>query len=314
MTTAIPLAERPLTESLSLSVYEANRRSLPVQDLEDVVIEPLEAPLGARVRGLDGNRPLSARLVRALQKAYEDHHILLYQGQHLSQPAFLAFATWFGAIFRSPADVPVLASRDHGGVPPDVVAVANIEGGYTGNGELTPHADHQWTPQPSASSFLYAREVPSLGGETTWTNLALAWETLPADLKARVRNLRLITYNPFVREGQKRPLYRTPNVAPLGPGFPHPLVVTHPRSGKQLLYISAKTEVELLDVDPVEGAEIVARLREHIIRPELSYRHSWRIGDIVHWDNLATLHARTPFDASERRVLWRISLAGGRPY
>jgi len=302
-----------LTEPVSLSIQEAARVGRPAQDVRDVVIEPTGGALGAHVRGLDASRPITGALALALKRALQEHHILIYHGQSLTQSSYLAFATWFGSVFRPPQDVPVLASEAKG-TPPDVVPVANIEGGYTGNGELTPHSDHQWTPQPSASSLLHALEVPWAGGGTSWYNLAKAYEDLDGDTKLAIQDLRLITYNPFLRGNESRPLYRTPEVEPLGPGFPHPLVITHPESGRKLLYLSTHTEVEVLGVVPAEGRALIEALRDHIQKKKYRYDHSWQVGDIVHWDNLATLHSRQSFDAAERRVLWRVSLAGGRPF
>ncbi|UXY16062.1 TauD/TfdA family dioxygenase [Chitiniphilus purpureus] len=305
----------PLTTPLSLALQQAGRQGHLPQTLADVTITPLYAALGAEVTGLDANRPLSPALVRALKKALDEHHILIFKRQQLSDAALLAFATYFGAVFRPPEDVPVLASAARDGIPPDVVPVANVAGGYTGNGELHPHIDHQWTPLPSAGSLLYALEVPAEGGDTSWYNLNAAYEALDADTKARIDGLQLITYNPFLRgPGQQRPLYRTPDIEPLGPGFAHPLVRTHPSSGKPVLFLSARAEVELVGVAPEAGAALIAQLREHVTQPRFRYQHKWQVGDIVHWDNQATLHARTAFAQNERRVLKRVSLAGSRPF
>lgn len=276
-------------------------------------IEPLEAPLGARVRGLDAKQPLSAQVVLALKRALREHHILIIEQQDLSEEQLKVLATHFGSIFQNPADVPVLAAGP-GGVAPDVVRVSNIDG-YTGTGELSPHADHQWTPYPSAGSLLYALEIPPSGGDTTFYNLSLAYETLDESTKRRIADLKLITYNPFLRaEGSPRPRYRVPGTELISPTFPHPLVRTHPESGKQVLYLGVATEVELVGLSFAEGAELVEQLRAHIHQERFRYTHRWTVGDIVYWDNQAVLHARTAFDPSTRRVMKRVSLAGSRPF
>ncbi|HSC82456.1 MAG TPA: TauD/TfdA family dioxygenase, partial [Pseudomonas sp.] len=97
-------------------------------------------------------------------------------------------------------------------------------------------------------------------------------------------------------------------------GTEHPLVRTHPDSGKRLLYLSVHTEVEIPGYDPTAGAALIARLREHLQNPRYAYSHKWQVGDIVYWDNQATLHARNAFPASQRRRMKRISLAGSRPF
>ena len=94
----------------------------------------------------------------------------------------------------------------------------------------------------------------------------------------------------------------------------HPLVRTHPDSGRRILHLGEKTEVEIVGVEPQYGAALVARLRRHLLQPRFAYTHRWSVGDIVYWDNQATLHARSAFDNGERRLLKRISLSGSRPF
>src|SRR4051812_45183001 len=279
---------------------------------EGSLLQPTGSALGAVVGSLDASKPLSASQVLGLKRGLLDHHILIFKQQDVSEDQFREFARYFGSVFAPPADVPVLASKA-GGATPDIVLVANVEGGYTGNGELTAHSDHHWTPTPSAGSLLYALEVPDQGGDTSFYNMHLAYETLDEATKRRISNLQLITYNPFlVAEGGARPKYRLENQPLISPVFPHPLVRTHPDSGKQILYLDAATEVEVVGLPKREGAELVAHLRAHLEQPRFRYTHHWSVGDIVYWDNQAVLHARTSFEG--RRVLKRISLSGSRPF
>lgn len=288
------------------------------QTLADVTITPTGGALGAVVTGLDAARPLSGELVLALKRALHDHLILIFKGQQLEDEAFLRFASYFGGIFRPPAEVPVLASQAATGLPPDVVPVSNAvgQGDYTGHGELTAHVDHQWTPQPSSGSLLYAIEIPKSGGQTSWYNTVQAYEDLDEATRREIDQLQLITYNPFLRpfDGSPRPLYRYADQPRIGQGFPHPLVRTHPESGRRSLFLSDKTEVEVVGYPDERGARLVERLRAHLARPEYRYEHDWEVGDIVFWDNQTTLHSRRAFDPSERRLLKRVSLAGGRPF
>jgi taurine dioxygenase len=238
--------------------------------------------------------------------------------QRLDDAQFLRLSRYFGDVFQAPADVPVLASDPYGGNTPAIVKVSNVEDGVLGHHELSAHADHHWTPVPSSGSLLYALEVPSVGGDTTWINLAAAFDALDDTTQREIAGLQLITYNPFLRRLQPLatgfPRYRTPDIAPLTPFEAHPLVRTHPDSGRKILYLDEATEVEVVGVDPVYGGALVERLRAHLLQPRFAYTHRWQVGDIVYWDNQATLHARTAFDPAERRVLKRISLSGSRPF
>lgn len=277
-------------------------------------LTPLDAPLGAVVGAIDVSRPLAPEVILELKRGLLDHHILIFKGQDLTEAQLRDFATYFGSVFQPPPEIPVLASPS-GGAAPDVVLVANVEGGYTGNGELSAHSDHHWTPLPSAGSLLYALEVPAEGGDTSFYNMHLAYEALDAATKRRIEGLQLITYNPFLRDReQPRASYRLEKKELISPVFPHPLVRTHPDSGKRILYLDAATEVEVVGLSPREGSELIAELRAHLEQSRFRYTHRWSVGDIVYWDNQAVLHARTAFDPGSRRVLKRVSLAGSRPF
>lgn len=282
-------------------------------------VHDLDAPLGAVVSGLDAREPLNARQALALKAALRERRIIVLRGQHLDDAQFLRLARTFGDVFQPPSDVPVLASDPYGGNTPAIVKVSNVEDGVLGHHELSAHADHHWTPVPSSGSLLYALEVPRVGGDTTWIDLAAAYDALDAATKREIDGLQLITYNPFLRRLKPLasgvfPHYRTPDIEALTPFVAHPLVRTHPDSGRRILYLDEATEVEVVGLDAARGQALVERLRAHLLQARFAYTHRWQAGDIVYWDNQATLHARTAFDATERRVLKRISLAGSRPF
>ncbi len=282
-------------------------------------VHDLDAPLGALVTGIDARLPLRADQVLAIKRALIEHHVVVLPEQRLDDAQFLRLSRCFGDVFRPPADVPVLGSDPYGGNTPAIVKVSNVDDGVLGHHELSAHADHHWTPVPSSGSFLYALEVPKVGGDTTFINLAAAYDALDEATKHGIDGLQLITYNPFLRRLKPLasgglPRYRTPDIEALTPFEAHPLVRTHPDSGRKILYLDEATEVELVGVDPTRGAALIERLRAHLLQPRFAYTHRWQVGDIVYWDNQATLHARTAFDPAERRVLKRISLSGSRPF
>lgn len=282
--------------------------------LTEFKITPLNAPLGAVVTGLDASQLVAPLVILQLKQALRNYHILIFKNQKLTEEQLLNFAFYFGSLFVPPDDIPVLASQP--GVTPVVIPISNVDGGYTGTGELSFHSDHKWTPYPSSGSLLYALEVPTQGGDTYWLNLNLAYETLDDATKERIADLELITYNPFLRDrNAPRSKYRLDKSIPLiSPVFPHPLVRTHPESGKKILYLDYDTEVEVVGLEPQEGAELIEQLRQHLNQPQFYYKHKWSVGDIVYWDNQATLHYREAFDPNQRRVMKRVSLAGSRPF
>ncbi|MEH2365319.1 TauD/TfdA dioxygenase family protein [Nostoc sp.] len=287
---------------------------MPISTLTKVKIRSIDAPLGAIVTDLDASQAIAPEVILQLKEALRDRHILIFKDQKLSDKELLNFSLYFGALFVPSDETPVLASKP--GETPVVIQISNVDGGYAGTGELTFHSDHKWTPTPSSGSLLYALEIPTHGGDTYWLNTNLAYEALDEATKERIADLQLITYNPFLRDrNAPRSLYRLDKTIPLiSPIFPHPLVRTHPESGKKHLYLDAATEVEIVGLEPEEGFKLIEQLRQHLTQPKFYYEHKWSVGDIVYWDNQATLHYRQEFDPNERRVLKRVSLAGSRPF
>ena len=287
---------------------------MPTLTLTNFKITPIDVPLGAVVTGLDASQPVAPEVILQLKQGLRDYHILIFKEQKLSDEQLLDFAFYFGSLYVPPDDIPVLASKP--GVTPVVIPISNVDGGYTGSGEIPFHSDHQWTPYPSSGSLLYALEVPDQGGDTYWLNLNLAYETLDESTKRRIADLKLITYNPFLRnpDAPKTRYRLDQSIPPISPVFPHPLVRTHPDSGKKILSLSLSTEVEIVGIDPHVGAELIEHLRQHLNQPQFYYQHKWSVGDIVYWDNQATLHYRQAFDPNQRRVMKRVSLAGSRPF
>ncbi len=287
---------------------------MPTLTLTNFKITPIDVPLGAVVTGLDASQPVAPEVILQLKQGLRDYHILIFKEQKLSDEQLLDFAFYFGSLYVPPDDIPVLASKP--GVTPVVIPISNVDGGYTGSGEIPFHSDHQWTPYPSSGSLLYALEVPDQGGDTYWLNLNLAYETLDESTKRRIADLKLITYNPFLRnpDAPKTRYRLDQSIPPISPVFPHPLVRTHPDSGKKILSLSLTTEVEIVGIDPHAGAELIEQLRQHLNQPQFYYQHKWSVGDIVYWDNQATLHYRQAFDPNQRRVMKRVSLAGSRPF
>ncbi|MGF2033978.1 MAG: TauD/TfdA dioxygenase family protein [Nostoc sp. CmiVER01] len=287
---------------------------MPTLTLTEVKIRSINAPLGAIVTNLDASQAIAPEVILQLKQALRDRHILIFKDQKLSDEQLLNFSLYFGALFVPSDETSVLASKP--GETPVVIPISNVDGGYTGTGELTFHSDHKWTPTPSSGSLLYALEIPTHGGDTYWLNTNLAYEALDEATKERIADLQLITYNPFLRDrNAPRSLYRLDKTIPLiSPIFPHPLVRTHPESGKKHLYLDAATEVEIVGLEPKEGSKLIEQLRQHLTQPKFYYKHKWSVGDIVYWDNQATLHYRQAFDPNERRVLKRVSLAGSRPF
>lgn len=276
-----------------------------------MTIEPTGGPLGAEVRGVDLARPVPGDVVFAILEAFRRHHVLLFRDQELDDDRQLEIAEWFGPRYVPPADLPVLGDETQ----PPVVAVSNDPGGVLGDGELAAHSDLQYMPVPLLGSILHAKVIPPAGGDTSWSNLHLAHDELDDDLRSQVEGRRAWAFNPYAGRRAIRELagpnqrYVEDEVEP----FFHPLVRTHPDTGRRSLFVSWLTAgIEGLDDDGSRA--LLRRLITHVDQDRFYWTHSWAPGDVVVWDNRCTNHKRTSFDPAHRRVLHRVQIAGTRPF
>ena len=277
-------------------------------------IRPLSPALGAEIRGLDLTREIDDAAFAIIEQAWRDHLVLLFRAQNLSEDDQVRFARRFGALQSRPRPA---AMRAEGGEVrhPEIMLVSNIrkDGKLIGSlpdGEMQFHSDMCYIATPAKGTFLYAIEIPSVGGDTLFLNTYKAYETLPADIKARIdghRALNVFLYGSTSREGNKPDFSVHPNHV-------HPMVRTHPDTGRKALFINRLMTWSIEGMDEAESAALLGRLFDHMERPDFIYGHKWRVGDLLLWDNRCTLHARTDFSDQERRLLRRVVIQGDKPY
>jgi taurine dioxygenase len=163
---------------------------------------------------------------------------------------------------------------------------------------------------PPKASILYALEVPASGGNTYFCNMYQAYESLPADLIQRIEGLELKhdgTFNSggYVRQGV------TPSENPVtSPGTFHPLVCTHPETGRRMLYLGRRRNAYIGGLSLADSESLLDELWSYATREDLAWHNEWRVGDLVLWDNRCTMHRRDPFDAGSRRVMHRTQIKG----
>ncbi|MGH9324710.1 MAG: TauD/TfdA dioxygenase family protein [Vicinamibacteria bacterium] len=262
-------------------------------------IFPTGGALGAEVKGVDVSRPLDDATVRALQRAALDHLLLLFRDQKLSDEGQVRFSRYFG----DPR--PHVREQSEREVQ-EIFVVSNVvvDGkpiGALGYGELTFHSDLSYLQRPGSFSIVYAVEVPASGGDTQWANAYTAYDALPEALRDRVLPLTAIH-----RHGEEK---QNPEVP-----ASHPVVRTHPGTGRRALFVSPQFTRRIEGVSEEESAALLEALFTHLARPQFVWTHKWRAGDLVLWDNRCTLHRREPFDERERRILKRTQMFGEVPY
>ena len=284
-------------------------------------ISPFDGPIGAEVSGIDLARPVAAADQKVLEDAWNAHAVLVFRGQTLEPADLVRFSRGFGAL-----EIHVLDQYLHADHP-EILVVSNIQE----NGEPIGiydagrywHSDLSYLAEPSRGSVLYAIEIPEEGGETLgntlWAHAGAAYEALDDGLKARLDGLEAAfdlgkRFQKLVDDGDAdaamtdEQIKKTPEVV-------HPVIRTHPVTGRKSIFVNIGHTTHILGLPADESQAILEELWAHCIRPEFVYRHKWREGDVVMWDNVPTQHlAICDYALPQRRLLHLTTLSGDRPY
>jgi taurine dioxygenase len=266
---------------------------------------------GIAAEGLDLNAPIDEATREALRNALLDKLVLCIRDQRLTPRSYLAAMQGFGTPqFKKQV-------TQHKDVP-EINILSPQERDVLGDGKRLVngawwHTDDSFMAVPCSLTMLYGVEVPSSGGDTQFTNMYLAYETLPEETKRRIAGLKVIhTYAP---SRQRNPVatMRPEDMAKMPP-IEHPMVRTHPETGRKALYLNPNRMEQVAGMDRAESDRLLDDLIEHAIQPEFQYRHKWRQGDIVIWDNRCLMHKANPdYPAGEQRTMHRIVVEGTRP-
>jgi alpha-ketoglutarate-dependent taurine dioxygenase len=272
---------------------------------------PTGAVLGAEVRAGD-LRTLDDIAFAKVLEAWHEHSVVLFRDQALTDHDLIAFSRRFGDLDWAP--IQENGRRFVEGMP-EIYIVSNVKVngeaiGSLGDGEAVWHTDMSYLEVPPKASMLYAVEIPPWGGNTSFCCMYSIYEALPAALKARIEGLKIKhdgTYNSggYVRQGVM------PTDEPrTSPGAIHPLVCTHPDTGRRMLYLGRRRNAYIAGLELAESEALLDELWSYVARPEFSWEHVWRVGDLVLWDNRCTMHRRDAFDPSARRIMHRTQIKG----
>lgn len=277
-------------------------------------ITPSGRALAADVSGLDLSQPLNAATVAALQAAWDTHLVLRFRGQsHLSVQDHIRFSAYFGPLDKRP-QAAVQWHESTAELPLEVAVISNLkqEGkpiGALGDGEAVWHADMTYKPVPPKAALLLGREVPPSGGDTHFANMYEAYDTLPADLRAQIEDLQCVHDASRNSAGQLR-LGFVDNTDPrLTVGAVHPLVRTHPDTGRKCLYLGRRRNAYVQGLSLEDSEALLDTLWAHATQSHLTWSQQWQAGDLVMWDNRVTLHRRDAFDPNSRRYMHRTQVS-----
>jgi taurine dioxygenase len=284
-------------------------------------IHPLNAALGAEVIDLDLNEPLTTDDFAQIEDAFHEYCVLVFREQRLTPEAHIAFTRRFGEL-----DINVRARYNKPGYP-EIFVVSNV---LDANGNAIGvqdagrywHSDVCYWRAPSRCSALYAIEIPEkdgvVYGDTEFANMIAACQALPGDVRARIDgkaavNSYAYTYERKVREFNRTPVAKEGREAP--PDVEHPVIRTHPVTGRKCLFVNEGYSTRIVGLDERDSRATLDFLFRHLVEPRFVYRHRWRLGDLLLWDNCATQHKATfDYQLPLRRYMERTTVKGTVPF
>lgn len=283
----------------------------PTQGVTPLSVTPLSGVGGAEVHGLDLSTDLDAAVVDQIRRAFVDHHVLVFRDQQLTPDRQMAFGRYFGELDTHPF---VVANAEHPYVldivtEPDDRFGSNFGGGW--------HSDLTFLEEPDLGSVLYAIELPSAGGDTLFANQHAAYDGLSDTMKAMIDPL-VAVHTPSMQYGAGGLSTQTRSMATKGSDraagtTEHPVVRTHPESGKKGLFINRAFTASIKGLKRTESAAMLEFLHQHATNERFTCRVKWQPGTLTMWDNRSVQHFALHDYAGERRYMRRITIKGDRP-
>ena len=277
-----------------------------------IEIVPISEALGAEVRGVDLS-DVDAAALKTIRAAWLKHLVLLFRNQTLTDDQLADFSRNFGELDLAP---PMETSQ--GPMHPEILVISNVKEsgkaiGTLGDGEAIWHSDMNYMEAPPTGSLLYSLEIPPIGGDTGFCNMYKALETLPKGLRSRIDGLSIkhdssTNSGGYLRQGSK-PVSDVRDC----PGAVHPMVCTHPETGRKALFIGRRRYAYIMGLPVEESEKLLDEIWAHACKKEFTWHHQWRVGDVLMWDNRCTMHRRDAFDPATRRLMHRTQIKGSKP-
>jgi alpha-ketoglutarate-dependent taurine dioxygenase len=289
-----------------------------------IAVRKCEAALGAEIV-FDLSQPIDEPTFAEIERLFHDNVVVFFRHQRLTEEQHIGFSRRFGEL-----EIHIVKKYLLPGYP-EILLISNIrdeKGEHIGLADagFTWHSDTSYRRFPSRCSLLYAKEVPHDAGgdplgDTVFANCIAAYEALPERMKRRLHGLKAIhRYSSRRRiDNSPRPKLTAAQLAET-PDIAHPVVRTHPYTGRKALYITAGECVGIVSesggsMPEDEALDLIAELDAHCVRPEFCYRHSWRVGDLVMWDNASAMHlAICDYALPQRRLMHRTTVIGSQPF
>ena len=276
--------------------------------MSSLTVEPIAGALGAEIGDVDLMGDVDDATVAAIRRAWLEYGVVFFRGQTLPEARFLAFARQFGEVIE------YLFVKGLDGFP-EIIPVIKLEHERVNFGGIW-HSDTSYLETPPMGTMLIAREVPPCGGDTLFANMYLAYETLSEGMRGLLDGLVAVNSSAKADVTRTREDRLRANARPDAKteyAAEHPVVRTHPETGRKALYVNVGHTIRFRDMTEAESAPILSYLFAHQVRPEFTCRFRWRPGSIAFWDNRCTQHNPVNDYHGYRRVMHRVTLAGDRP-
>ena len=276
-----------------------------------VNISKLSEHIGAEVAGIDLSQPLEPAIRNELNQAFVIHSVLALRGQQLEPHQMVAAVQNFGDIFRQHNTR--FALKDC----PQIHYISNQDR-YADGKRYIPgegyHTDHSNDARPPKATVLHAVKLPDSGGDTQFVNMHSAYQALPVETKQRLHGLQAVHVYQSKHSARKLMSLPDQGKAAVPQSVTHPLVRTHPETGRKSLYLNPIRIEAIVGMPEAEALSLLEELLAHATQERFQYRHRWQIGDLVLWDNRCLLHkANGDYDHAQTRYLYRVMLQGDRP-
>jgi taurine dioxygenase len=278
-------------------------------------VVPLTKHIGAEIRGIDLRDNLDGETVKAIRQAWLDHLVLVFRGQQFGQEELVRATGYFGEI--GPLSRPLkYFPKGYAKLLPNIMMISNIREngeiiGALPDGEMNFHHDMIHSEMPHNGTLLYSVEIPTYGGDTLFASGYAAYDTLNPAIRARLEGRKALNhynYGTTIRGDTSKAVEAFNESI-------QPVFRTHDETGRKAIYVDRLMSMKIVDMSPEESDKLLDAVFDHAEKPEFVYRHVWRVGDLLVWDNRCSSHARDDFPSDQRRLMLRTTVKGTvRPY
>jgi taurine dioxygenase len=275
-------------------------------------IVPMHPVIGAEIKGVDLTKPVDNETQAKIRKAFEDHVVVVFRGQDLSDADQVRAGQIFGkVVIRAKPAVGDLSNQGGEWDTPFMYVTNIVENGKPlgafGDGEMWFHHDTSYYEEPHRATMLYSQKLTSSGGETCFANQYAAYDRIPRKLRDKLEGKKVLQVHDYKR--RERLDVDTIDLGKVR-NYSQPIFITHPSTGRKSLYVSRLMTARIEGMPKAESEEILAQLFDISEEPEIVYEHKWQVGDLVAWDNWCSTHMRKDFPREEPRLMRRITIEG----